>query len=64
VLRHVQYSAENEKIFEVVKNAHENALIRENIVLSRGETWRLLSQLMKMVLKEMLEKLDGRSGPS
>jgi hypothetical protein len=50
VLRHVQYYGENEKIFEVVKNAHENALIRKNIVLSRSERESLLSQLMKMVL--------------
>jgi hypothetical protein len=42
-----------------VKNAYDKAIMRENIVLSSAEKERLLSQIMKMVLKDMLEKLDG-----
>lgn len=64
MLRHVQSSKVNDKIFEVVKNAYEQALSRENIILSRAERSRLLSQIMKMVLKDMLDKLDGHSGTS
>lgn len=64
MLRHVQSSKVNDKIFEVVKNSYEQALSRENIILSRAERSRLLSQIMKMVLKDMLDKLDGHSGTS
>lgn len=64
MLRHVQSSKVNDKIFGVVKNAYEQALSRENIILSRAERSRLLSQIMKMVLKDMLDKLDGHSGTS
>jgi hypothetical protein len=64
MLRHVQSSRVNDKIFEMVQNAYEQALIRENVILSRAERSRMLSQIMKMVLKEMLDKLDGHSGTS
>jgi hypothetical protein len=46
--QNVQYLRVNDKIFEVVKNAYEHALIRENVVLSRPERNRMLSQIMKM----------------
>lgn len=58
VLRHVQYLMVNDQIFEVVKNAYEHALISENVVLSRAERNRMLSQIMKMVLEDMIRKLD------
>ena len=64
MFQNVQSMKVEDKIFEVVKNTYEQALIRENVVLSRAEKSRLLSQIMKMVLKEMLEKLDGHSSPS
>ena len=64
MLRHVQSSKVNDKIFEVVKHSYEQALIRENVILSRAERSRLLSQIMKMVLKDMLDKLDGHSSTS
>ena len=48
----------NDQIFEVVKNAYEQALDRENIAfLSRPERTRMLSQIMKMVLEDMSKKL-------
>lgn len=52
----------NDKIFEAVKNAYEHALIRENVVLSRAEKDRMLSQIMKMVLEDMIKKLN--EGPT
>ena len=61
MLQHVQYSRVNDQIFEVMKNAYEKALIRENIILSRAEKNRMLSQIMKMVLEDMLKKLNEGS---
>jgi hypothetical protein len=62
--QHVQYSMVSDIFFEVVRNAYEQALIRENIILSRAERNRMLSQIMKMVLEDMLKKLDGSSTSS
>ena len=61
MLQHVQSSRVNDQIFEVVKNAYETALIRENIILSRAEKNRMLSQIMKLVLEDMLKKLNQGS---
>lgn len=57
MLRHVQDQKVNDQIFEIVKNAYEQALTRENIVLSRPERIRLLSQIMKLVLEDMAKRL-------
>ena len=57
MLQDVRYMRVEDKIFEVVRNAYEHALIRENIVLSRAEKDRMLSQIMKMVLEDMAKKL-------
>jgi len=61
MLQHVQYMKVNDQIFEVVKNAYEHAVITENIVLSRAEKNRMLSQIMKMVLEDMIKKLNEGS---
>ena len=55
--RHMQHLGVNNQIFEVVKNAYEQALSKENIILSRAERIRLLSQILKMVLDDMVRKL-------
>ena len=57
MFQNVQYMRVNDKIFEVVKNAYEHALIRENVILSRAERNRLLYQILKMVLEDMVKKL-------
>jgi hypothetical protein len=57
MFQHVQDLKVNDQIFDVVKNAYEQALARENVVLSRPERTRLLSQIMKMVLDDMSKKL-------
>jgi hypothetical protein len=62
MLQRVQSVMVNDKIFEVVKNAYEHALIRENVILSRAERDRMLSQIMKMVLEDMIKKLN--EGPT
>ncbi len=56
----VQYLRVEDKIFEVVKNSYEHALISENVVLSQAEKDRMLSQIMKMVLEAIIKKLDPR----
>jgi hypothetical protein len=61
MFQHVQYLRVNDQIFDVVKNAYNQALIRENIILSRAEKDRLLSQIMKMVLDDMSKKLSQGS---
>lgn len=58
MFQRVQDMKINDQIFEVVKNAYEQALDRENIAfLSRPERTRMLSQIMKMVLEDMIKKL-------
>ena len=64
LLRNVQSSGINDQIFQAVQNAFENALSKENIVLSRPERKRLFAQTLKSVLEEMVQKLDDRSNPS
>ncbi len=59
LLQNVKASKVNDQIFQVVQNAFENALNRENIVLSRPERMRLFSQVLKSVLEDMLGKLDS-----
>jgi hypothetical protein len=51
----------NDHISVILQTAYENALNEENVVLSRPERKRLFSQILKMVMEEMLKKLDDRS---
>ena len=44
-----------------MQKAYEEALAKECIVLSRPERNRLLSQILKQVLDDMLKKLEERS---
>ena len=52
----------NDQILGVLQKAYEDALYEENIVLSRAERKRLFSQIVKMVMEDVLKKVDG--GPS
>jgi hypothetical protein len=61
MLQKVQEAQVNDQIFEVVQKAYEEALAAENIVLSRPERKRLLAQILKLVLENMLKKMDDRS---
>ena len=63
-LQKVQASGVYDQIFQAVQNAFEDALGRENIVLSRPERKRLFAQILKSVLEDMIRKLDERSGRS
>ena len=52
----------NDRIFEIVKAAYENALAEENVVLGLSERRRMLSQILSMVLEDMSKKLGDRTG--
>ena len=60
MLKKVQAANVNDQIFQVVQNAFEQALNKENIVLSLPERKRLFAQILQSVLQEMLSKLDPR----
>lgn len=51
----------NEPILDMVIKAYEKALGEENVVLSRPERKRLLSQITKMVMEDVLKNLDHPS---
>ena len=61
MLKNVQAANVNDQIFQVVQNAFEQALNKENIVLSRPERKRLFAQILQSVLEDMVKKLDDRS---
>ena len=53
----------NDRIFEFFQNAYEKALNAENVVLSRTQRKRMFSQIVKMVMEDMLKKLDTPPKP-
>ena len=61
MIQRVESAKVNDQIFQVVQKAYEDALKRENIVLSRPERQRLLSQILQHVLDDMTKKLDQRA---
>lgn len=62
IFQQIQAAGINDRVFESVQKAYEEALARENVILSRPERKRLLSQVLKQVLEDMLKKLEGHSG--
>ncbi len=59
MLQNIQAAKVSDQIFLVVQNAFENALQKENVVLSRPERKRLFSQILKSVLQDMVNRLDN-----
>ncbi|NJC95673.1 MAG: hypothetical protein C3F07_10790 [Anaerolineales bacterium] len=51
----------DEQIRHILVTAYEKALNEENVILARPERKRLLSQITKMVMEDMLKKLDDSS---
>ena len=51
----------NDQIREIMVKAYENALHEENVVLSRPERNRLFSQIVTMVMEDVLKPMDDRS---
>jgi hypothetical protein len=61
MLQLVQTAKVYDQIFQVVQTAYEDALKAENIVLSRSEQKRMLSQILRLMLEDMIKKLDKSS---
>jgi hypothetical protein len=61
MLKNVQAARVNDQIFSVVQKTFEDALRNENIMLPSPEKKRMLAQIMKQVLTDMLSKLDDNS---
>ena len=59
MLQNIQAAKVSDQIFLVVQNAFENALQKENVVLSLPERKRLFSQILKSVLQDMVNRLDN-----
>jgi hypothetical protein len=49
----------NEQILGIMVKAYENALDEENVVLSRPERMRLLSQIVKMAMEDIIKKFSN-----
>jgi hypothetical protein len=58
ILQRMQSAKIEDEIFNAVAKIFEQALAAENIVLSRPEKARLLRQMLKPVLTDMVAKLD------
>lgn len=59
--QNVKAAGVNDEIFRAVQKAFEAALEKEKLPVSRPERKRLLAQVMKDVLNDMLKKLE--TGP-
>ena len=59
LLERVQASNVNDRIFQVVQNAFEEALGKETVGLSRSERQLLFAQILKSVLEDMVNKLNN-----
>jgi len=60
MLQRVQETKVNDRIFDAVQKSFEDALRAENIVLSLLERKRMLSQILRSVLENMIKKLEKR----
>ena len=63
ILNDIKAAKVEDQIFEVVQKAYEDALNKGNpvILLARNEKKRLLAQIMKQVLSDMVRKLEDNS---
>ena len=61
MLKNVQAARVDDQIFRAVQKAFEDALKHEVVVLSSPEKKRMLAQIMKQVLTDMLSRLDDTS---
>ena len=51
----------NDQILNILQNTYENALAKENIVLTRPERVRLFKQVTRLVLEDILKTTDDQS---
>jgi hypothetical protein len=57
--KRVQQSKVDDRIHEIVQGIFEEELKKENISLSRPEKVRLLRQVTKAVLADLLDNIDS-----
>ena len=62
ILKKVLAENVEDQVFNAVQKVYEDVTKDENIVLSRLERKRLFSQIVKLVLDDMLKKIDNASG--
>ena len=58
MLKRVKATNIESQFMELYQKAYEDALYRENLVLTRSERNRLFKQTMKSVFDEILKKYD------
>ena len=58
IFQRVQSSEINNQIIEAVHKSYDDAINAENVELSRDESKRLLSQVLRLVLEDLNKKLD------
>lgn len=58
IFQRVQSSEINNQIIEIVRKSYDDAINAENVELSRTESKRLLSQILRLVLEDLNKKLD------
>jgi hypothetical protein len=61
IFQRVQSSGINNQIIKIVRESCEDAIDAENIELSRVERKRLQSQILGLVLEDIVKKLDDDS---
>ena len=59
IIQSMQSAKVNDQIFDTAQKLFERALDSENIELARSEKHRLLREILKSVLTDMLTKLDN-----
>jgi hypothetical protein len=59
ITQRMQSAKIEDEIFKAAAKVFEQALDSENVVLARSEKQRLLQQILKSALTDMLTKLDG-----
>jgi len=60
MLQRLQSFKVNDQILEIIQFAYEDALKEEHIILSSPKRKRMLAQISKSVLEDMLKRLDHR----
>jgi len=61
ILAIVQTKKVYDQIFEVVQVAYENAVNAENVMLTREDRKHLFAQILRLLLEDMIQKLDSSS---
>jgi hypothetical protein len=60
-IRRLKAAQIQHQVFEIIEKTYGEALAEENCLLSRAERKRLLLQVTRSLLKDMLQKLESSS---